>query len=152
VELFHRAFIFAPYSEWLGEAGVMSEILLERVSGWPLLRVRGPLTLGSEADSFAVAVKDLLAQEERHILCHLGDVERIDSSGIAALIAVREAVASASGRLVLVSPSARVQSILETMRLFPLFEIANDKDAAARALAAPVRRASPTNPKVRPGQ
>ena len=129
----------------------MWEITSERVSGLPLLRLRGALVFGPAAESLVAAVSDLVAHGQSRVMCHAAGVDRIDSSGVAALAAARETTAQAGGRLVLISPSQRVRIALEATRLMPAFPVAKDEAAAARLLSDRSKGEFPTGFERDPG-
>ena len=66
----------------------------------------------------------------------MADVSHVDSTGIAALIAIHTTVARAGGRLILVSLDRRVERVLTVTRLLTILEHAENVEAARAALAS----------------
>jgi len=114
----------------------MLEIVLDRVSELPVVRLTGSLVLGTPAESFRAAVHQLVAEGRANVICHVAGITTFDSTGLAALIAARDTLHRAGGRLVLVQPSMRLQTLLKTTRLISMFQIAEDEAAAVHALGS----------------
>jgi anti-anti-sigma factor len=129
----------------------MWEIKKERISKLPLLRLKGGLVSGAAAESLVTAVSGLVAHRRVRIMCHAAGVDRIDSSGLAALAAARETTVQAGGRFVLIAPSPRVRVALDATRLMPRFDVAADEAEAVRLLRDPPKREFPTGFERDPG-
>lgn len=59
----------------------------------------------------------------RHVLLDLADVRLIDSTGLGLLVRAHQAAKRNGGNLCLIAPSKFVQTVLYTMRLYPVFPI-----------------------------
>jgi anti-sigma B factor antagonist len=87
-----------------------------------ILDVEGRLELGVE-DRLKDKVNSLLLQHHRGILLNLKDVSRVDTSGLAALTAVRSAAERHGGTIKLLNLPARVQQLLVVTKLLTLFDV-----------------------------
>ncbi|HYN93736.1 MAG TPA: STAS domain-containing protein [Pilimelia sp.] len=104
-----------------------------------VVRLRGQLDL-----LFAGELRDVLvaaAERHRNVVLDLADVRLLDSTGLGQLVQARQLVEAKNGQLCLVAPSTFIVTVLETTRLFPVFEIFSRTAAAlawlARTPAAP---------------
>lgn len=96
----------------------------------------------------ALLVDQVLA-DGRHCLLDLAGVEFIDSTGVGLLIRLQKKIRASGRQLVLLAPSANVQSALALMHLQNFFAAAPDIAAAQELIAARVREESvPANPRM----
>jgi anti-sigma B factor antagonist len=72
----------------------------------------------------------LLAENKRHFVLNLCGVDYIDSSGLGQLISIWTSIRNKSGHMTVLSPSKRVDRLLEITRLNTVFEIFADETAA----------------------
>jgi anti-sigma B factor antagonist len=72
----------------------------------------------------------LLAENKRHFVLNLRGVDYIDSSGLGQLISIWTSIRNKSGHMTILSPSKRVDRLLEITRLNTVFEIFADETAA----------------------
>lgn len=70
------------------------------------------------------------------VLLDLGDVARIDSSGLGTLVACHVSVARKSGRTGIVNIGSGVQNLIVMGRLMTVFERFDTEDAAITALSS----------------
>lgn len=96
-------------------------ILTERNDAEIVLHVSGPLDL-SGGDVLELSVTPLLDDAARVVL-ELADVPFIDSSGLAALIALQQAARDGGRELVIRSPSDAVARVLDITQTAPVFEV-----------------------------
>lgn len=87
----------------------------------------------------------LRRRQFRRFLLQMGEVRYINSSGLAYLINMVEAVQAAGGALVLFNVQPKVKVILETMSLLDLLKVYPSKAAAIRELKASIAP-SPAKP------
>lgn len=93
----------------------------------------------------------LRRRQFRRFLLHMGEVRYINSSGLAYLINMVEAVQAAGGALVLFNVQPKVKVILETMSLLDLLRVYPSKAAAIRELKASLApTAAPAAPAPKP--
>jgi anti-sigma B factor antagonist len=93
----------------------------------------GKITLGEASATLRTMVRGLVEQGRRKILLNLDDVDYIDSSGIGELVGAHTAVRSANGELKLTNLSRRVNDIMQITRLFTVFDVQTNEDAALRS-------------------
>lgn len=102
-----------------------------------VVRLRGQLDI-----LFASQLRDVLLEAaDRHanLVLDLRDVRLLDSTGLGQLVQARRLTEQHGGRLCLVAPSTFILSVLDTMRLAPVFEIFSDTTHALEWLST-VRR------------
>jgi anti-anti-sigma factor len=86
-----------------------------------VVRLRGQLDI-----LFAPELREVLidaTKRHRNVLLDLRDVRLLDSTGLGQLVQARQLAEGDGGRLCLVGPSAFIVSVLDTMRLSPMFDI-----------------------------
>jgi len=105
----------------------MFEIVLERESEPPVLRLTGDLVLGTPAESLGAAIQQLVAEGRAKVLVDVSAIAAIDSTGLTALVTAHKTLTRAGGRLVLVQPSARLRTALDRTRLASMFQIVDDQ-------------------------
>ena len=96
----------------------------------------------------------LRRRQFRRFLLQMGEVRYINSSGLAYLINMVEAVQAAGGALVLFDVQPKVKVILETMGLMDLLRVFPSKASAIREVKASIapRASDPAAPPVKPTQ
>ena len=107
-----------------------------------ILELSGRVVSGEECESFRRHVKDLLASRQLSILLNLGDVSRIDSTGIGALVESVIVSAKEGGRLKLFKVPRLIRNILSTHRLLQAFDIFETEDEAVASFAAEAQQAA----------
>jgi len=81
----------------------------------------------------------LLLENNRHFVLNLRGVEYIDSSGLGQLISIWTSIRNKAGHLTILSPTKRVDRLLEITRLNTVFEIfADEIEAVQQAKKASV--------------
>jgi anti-anti-sigma factor len=87
---------------------------------------------------FEAQMDDLRKRHFRRFVLQMGEVRYINSSGLAYLINMVEAIQAAGGALVLFNVQPKVKVILETMGLVGLLRVYPSKAAAVRDLKATI--------------
>ena len=95
--------------------------------------IAGKLTLGEASGIFRDAMRDLTTQGQKKILLNLSGVSYMDSSGIGELVAAYTTVTNAGGKLKLLNLTQRVQSPLQSTKLYTVFEVFEDETAAVKS-------------------
>ena len=93
-----------------------------------------PRLVMANAEEARTALRGLVADGRRHLVLDLHAVQFVDSSGLSVLVSALKAVQPQDGRVVLLSPSDGVRSLIELTRLHQVFEIFEDREAAIREL------------------
>ena len=108
-------------------AGPSARISVRHVGGFVVLDLDGPLELHRAAEELREEVIEQLDAGARNLVVNLADSPYVDSAGIGALLAARNSIQAAGGRLVLLSPQQRVLDMLKRLRVDKIFEIANNE-------------------------
>lgn len=90
------------------------------------LLVSGEVDVATCSELREIGEKSILVEGCSGIRIDLGQVTFIDSSGIGALIAIRNAADSAGVPVVFANPSSKVLSVLNITRLSDVFTIEHD--------------------------
>ena len=93
----------------------------------------GKITLGEGSATLRRMIRDLIDRGHRRIVLNLADVDYIDSSGIGELVSGYTTVRNAEGELKLLYLTKRVHDLLQITRLFTVFDVQPDEDAALRS-------------------
>jgi anti-sigma B factor antagonist len=93
----------------------------------------GKITLGEGSSTLRNTIRGLVDKGHRKILINLFDVDYIDSSGIGELVSGFTTVRSAGGELKLLNLTRRVHDILQITRLFTVFDVQSEEEAALRS-------------------
>lgn len=96
------------------------------------LDVEGRLVVGVD-DGLKDTVKHLLSQGHRDILLNFKNVSQIDTSGLAAVTAIRAAAQMHSASIKLLNLPPRVHDLLVITRLITLFEVFESEGDALRS-------------------
>ncbi len=104
--------------------------------GVVILEMNGRLVLGEECESFRKLIRDLLGANQNKILVNIGEVMRIDSTGIGAMVESVILTAKAGGRLKFSNVPRLIRNILSTHRLLQAFDIFESEDEAIASFAA----------------
>jgi anti-sigma B factor antagonist len=93
----------------------------------------GKITLGEGSSMLRKTIRELIDGGRRKILINLFDVDYIDSSGIGELVSAYTTVRTVGGELKLLNLTRRVHDILQITRLFTVFDVQTEEDAAVRS-------------------
>jgi len=102
--------------------------------GVVVLDVSGRIVAGEECDSLRNKIKELLTSNQKKIFLNLGEVARVDSTGIGILVEAVINTVREGGHLKLVNVPRLIRSILSTHRLLQAFEIYDNEEAALVSL------------------
>src|SRR5580658_1814429 len=94
------------------------KVSTRQVGDVTVAEVAGRLTLGEASGTFREALRNLISQGQKKILLNLGGVSYMDSSGIGELVAAYTTVTSAGGKLKLLTLTHRVQTPLQSTKLY----------------------------------
>jgi anti-sigma B factor antagonist len=95
-----------------------------------VVQINGRIELGEGSAAVRDVVRDLLGKGRKKILLNLADVDYIDSAGLGSLVSSFTSVRNDGGELKLVYLTKKVQDLLQMTRLYTVFEIFDDEEAA----------------------
>jgi anti-sigma B factor antagonist len=90
----------------------------------------GRIALGETSANLHQTLKDLVNNDNRQILLNLANVTTIDSSGLGTLVAGYTSVETSGGQLKLANLSDRASELMTVTKLYTVFEIFDDEQAA----------------------
>lgn len=93
-----------------------------RIDGVIVVHLSGAIFFDEESTSLRVRVKDLL-DKSRQIVLDLGNVTRIDSSGLGTLVALHASARRIGGDIKLANLGNHVKEALQITRLVTVFEV-----------------------------
>ena len=97
--------------------------------------ISGRIVLGDESAALRDLIAELLSKGDRKIVLDLADVNYIDSSGLGALVSSFATLRRQGGELKLVKLSDKVDDLMEVTRLYTVFDIPDNEEAALKAFA-----------------
>jgi anti-sigma B factor antagonist len=95
-----------------------------------VVQINGRIELGEGSAAVRDVVRDLLSKGRKKILLNLADVDYIDSAGLGSLVSSFTSVRNDGGELKLVYLTKKVQDLLQMTRLYTVFDIYDDEEAA----------------------
>jgi anti-sigma B factor antagonist len=93
-----------------------------KIDGVIVVHLRGTIFFGEESTSLRLHAKDLL-DNSRQIVLDLGNVTRIDSSGLGTLVALYASARKIGGDIKLADVGDHIKEALQITRLVTVFEI-----------------------------
>ena len=105
------------------------------VSTVTIVDLSGRITLGEGSALLRTTIRNLLADGHTRIVLNLADVTYIDSSGIGELLSGFTSTKSQGGELKLMNLTKKIRDLLQITRLYTVFDIHGDEDAAVRSFA-----------------
>jgi anti-sigma B factor antagonist len=98
-----------------------------------IVDMQGRISLGEESAAVRNLVMDLLSQGHTKILLNMARVDYVDSSGLGALVSSVTSVRKAGGEMKLVGLSDKVDDLMEVTRLYTVFDIPDNEEAALKS-------------------
>lgn len=111
------------------------EIQIRKRDGVTILELQGQVTAGRESDSLGNSLQELAAQGEKKVVINLAKVEKMDTSGISAMVRAFVSLGRDGGKLVLLNVHGRVRMVLEMTRLLNVFPNFDDEAVAIHHLS-----------------
>lgn len=96
----------------------------------------GKLTLGEGTNVFRTKIRELVQGGARRIVLNLADVTYLDSSGLGELISAHTHITTAEGEMKLLNLAKRVHDLLKLTKLYTVFEVFEDENAAVDSFSA----------------
>ncbi|MFQ5662829.1 MAG: STAS domain-containing protein [Terriglobia bacterium] len=103
------------------------------VSGITVVELGGRLTLGDASQQLRETLRELITQGKKNIVLNLANVGYIDSSGLGELVSGFTTVRNQGGQLKLASLTQKVSDLLTITKLYTVFEVHSDEQAAVRS-------------------
>jgi anti-sigma B factor antagonist len=119
------------------EEGVFMQLTINTrdVQGAKVLDLSGRIVAGDEVDAVRTTIKDLLAAGQKKIVLNMGEVQRIDSTGIGMLVESMILSAKEDAQLKMYNLPRLIYNVLHTHRLLQAFEIYKTEDEAMASFA-----------------
>jgi anti-sigma B factor antagonist len=115
-----------------GVAGMQLSINTRENQGVTVLDLNGRIVAGEECESLRRTIRELLTANQKKILLNMGDVSRVDSTGIGGLVESVILTAKQGGQLKLVNLPRLIHNVLSTHRLLQAFDVCpNEEEALA---------------------
>lgn len=106
--------------------------------GWfgdtPVLQLAGALIFFQKLRLIHDTVTRLARDGHARLVIDMTEVDMTDSSGISALLDVRQVIGHDTGCVLLLRPSPRVQSALDLLHVTSLFEVVDSEAELVRSL------------------
>jgi anti-sigma B factor antagonist len=109
------------------------EILEKDTDGVTVLELAGQVVLGEESNKFRKTMRDVLEKGKNRLVLDLGNVRRIDSAGLGALVSSYTSAQTQGARLKLARATDKVRSLLQISKLVTVFETYPTVEAATKS-------------------
>lgn len=98
--------------------------------GVTVVDLTGKIALGETSQQLHSELRSLVESGKKYILIDLANVKTIDSSGLGTLVAGYTTVERAGGQLKLTSLSDKASELMTITKLYTVFEVFDDEQAA----------------------
>jgi len=109
---------------------VSATLTTRRVGKVTVVHATGRITAGESAESFREAIRALASSGQKKLLVNLADISYMDSCGIGELISGYTTLANQGGAMKLLKLSKRVNDLLQSTKLYSVFEVYDDERKA----------------------
>lgn len=109
---------------------------IRQQNGISILEPNGKIMGPAASELWDVISPQIESTDTPRILINFENVNRVDSSGLGALMIARSAVARKKGRVGVINVSKHISNLIVLSRLTSLFERFDNEDAAVSALSA----------------
>jgi len=114
----------------------MSLVINTRQSGdVSILDISGRITLGEGASTLRNAIRAMALAGHKRLLLNLGEASHVDSSGLGVLVSAFATLTNHGGQLKLLNVLSRVKDLLLITKLYAVFEVFDDEEAAVGSFA-----------------
>lgn len=126
----------------------MSTLIISkrRIDGVLILDLQGDIRLGQENAYLHNAIRRVVENGERKVLLNLGQVTKIDSSGMGELIAAWTTLQKSGGEAKLLNLTQSVEHLMTLTKLLTVFETYEEEADAVASFAA--RKTNPLDHEV----
>ena len=104
--------------------------------GVTIVDLAGKIALGETSSALHQELRELASGGNKNILINLRDVSMIDSSGLGTLVASYTTVERNGGQVKLLNLSDKANELMTITKLYTVFEIFDDEEAAVNSYAA----------------
>jgi anti-sigma B factor antagonist len=108
---------------------------IRQLDGVAIVDIRGRIQLGEESAALRDVVAELLSKGHNKILFNLANVNYIDSSGLSHLVSAFTSVRKQGGELKLLNLTKNVHNVMQTTKLYTIFDIMDDEAVAVKSFA-----------------
>jgi anti-sigma B factor antagonist len=116
-----------------GHTPVKMQTAIRQIHDITIIDVSGRITVGEGNVVLRQTIHGLLDQGNKKILLNLHEVGYVDSAGIGELVRSYTTIRSQGGQMKLVNPSQRLHDLLQTTRLYTVFDIQTDEASAIQS-------------------
>lgn len=109
---------------------------IRQQNGISILEPNGKIMGPAASELWDVISPQIESSDTPRILINFENVNRVDSSGLGALMIARAAIARKKGRVGVINVSKHISNLIVLSRLTSLFERFDNEDAAVSALSA----------------
>lgn len=109
---------------------------IRKENGIAILEPNGKIMGPAASELWEVVSPQIEASDTPRILINFERVNRIDSSGLGALMGIRAITARKKGRIAVINVSKQIKNLIVLSRLASLFERYDNEAAAVSALSA----------------
>jgi anti-sigma B factor antagonist len=120
----------------LGGTPMRMQATTRQIKDIAIVNISGRITVGEGNVMLRDLVRELIEKGSNKILLDLHEVGYVDSSGIGELVKTYTTVHTHGGQLKLVSPSKRVQDLLQMTRLASIFDVQADEATAVQSFGS----------------
>ena len=109
---------------------------IRQQNGISILEPNGKIMGPAASELWDVISPQIESSDTPRILINFENVNRVDSSGLGALMIARAAIARKKGRVGVINVSKHISNLVVLSKLATLFERFDNEDAAVSALSA----------------
>jgi len=109
------------------------DIGIRERDGVTIIELNGRIVLGDGTQEVTDTVKNLLTKGKLKLLINLAGVDKMDSTGLGALVGSYASAARQNADLKLLKPMAKINDLLVITKLITVFDIFDEEEAALRS-------------------
>jgi anti-sigma B factor antagonist len=109
---------------------VSATVTTRRVGKVTVVDAAGRITAGESAESFRETIRALATSGQKKLLVNLAEISYMDSCGIGELVSGFTTLANQGGAMKLLKLSKRVHDLLQSTKLYTVFEVYDDERKA----------------------
>jgi len=113
-------------------------VKVRKLNDVAIIHPHGWLMGGDETEEFENAIRDLIAEGNRHLLVNMAEVQMMNSTAIGVLTTCRASYMGREGQVVLCNLDKKLDQIFVITKLALLFDAYPSEKQALEAFALPV--------------